>query len=230
MATELQKSNAARAQAVLFDLDGVLVRTDRLHFQAWKRVCDSRGWRFDEQVNHLLRGVPRMDSLRIILRHNGAALPPEAETQAADEKNAFFRESLKTISKNDLIPGALELVQGVRALGAKTAICSSSRNASDIVKALGIAQLFDAITTANEVTKAKPAPEIFLVSAKLLGMPPELCVVVEDAQAGLDAARAAGMRCVGFGEPNVLKGATLLLQSFEGASPVMLLEPERQLR
>jgi beta-phosphoglucomutase len=211
-------------------MDGVLVRSDRLHFEAWKGVCSRRGWLFDEKLNDRLRGVPRLDSLRIILRHNGLAFSEDEELRLADEKNAIFKESLKTLSAADLIPGALALAEGVRSLGAKTAICSSSRNAPAIAATLRLEPFFDAIVSAQDVAKAKPDPELFLTAAKRLGVPPALCVVVEDAQSGVDASLAAGMRCVGYGQPGSLMGATLLSSSFEDLSPERLLAPDAPAR
>ena len=221
---------STQAKAVLFDLDGVLVRSDRLHFLAWKQVSDAHGWLFDESVNNLLRGVPRMDSLKIILRHNKIEVSEIEAEKLAEEKNEIFKASLKSLSVLDFVPGALDLVRGARELGAKTAICSSSRNAPAIVKALDMEPLFEAVISAKDVSKAKPDPEIFLAGAKALGVKPKLCVVVEDAQSGIDAALAAGMRCVGFCPDGVLKGATLTTSKFLGFSPALLLAPDAPAR
>lgn len=215
-----------KAKAVLFDLDGVLVRSDRLHFLAWKRVADARGWAFDEEVNNLLRGVPRMESLKIILRHNGVSLSDVDAEKAAAEKNLIFQESIKTLTSKDLVPGAVRLLEGVRRLGARTAVCSSSRNSPAIVETLKLTPLLDAVISARDVRKAKPDPEIFLAGAMRLGVAPALCVVVEDAQSGIDAALAAGMRCVSFGPAGSIKGATLNCESLLELDPETLLAPD----
>lgn len=226
MATELK----APAKAVLFDLDGVLARSDRLHFLAWKSLADARGWAFDEKLNERLRGVPRMESLAIILRANGARLTPEEAAKAAEEKNEIFRASIKSMTRDDLIPGALELLRGVRGLGAKTAVCSSSRNAPEIIETLKLAPLLDAVVSAKDVVKAKPDPEIFLKGAFLLKAPPALCVVVEDAQSGVDAALAAGMRCVSYAPAGAVSGATRNCESLLDLPPETLLAPEAAAR
>ena len=214
----------------MFDLDGVLVRSDRLHFLAWKKLSDSQGWAFDESLNERLRGVPRMESLQIILGHNKIELCENDAEKAAEEKNRIFRESIRTLSSKDLIPGALKLLRGVRALGAKTAVCSSSRNAPEVVETLSLGTLLDAVVSANDVRKAKPDPEIFIAGALRLGVRPDLCVVVEDAQSGIDAALAAGMRCVSFGPEGAIKGATLNCDSLLGLSPELLLAPDAATR
>ncbi len=216
----------ANAKAVLFDLDGVLARSDRLHFLAWRKLSEARGWAFDERINELLRGVPRMESLRIILRHNGVELSEEEALKAAEEKNRIFRESIKTMGPKDLIPGAMDILRGVRALGARTAVCSSSRNAPEIVETLRLGPLLDAVISAKDVVKAKPDPEIFLAGAERLGVKPAACVVVEDAQSGVDAALAAGMRCVSYGPEGALKGATLNCGTFLGVKPERILAPD----
>lgn len=204
------------AEAVLFDLDGVIVRTDRLHFAAWKRLCDSKGWRFDEDLNHRLRGVSRMESLETILSHNGVELPDSEKASLAEAKNRNYRDLIGSLSKADLVPGAVELVRNLRTLNVKTAVCSASRNAPDVVGVLDIGALFDAVLSGLDVKRAKPDPEIFLAAASRLGVLPGRCVVVEDAASGVQAALAAGMRCVGLGTHAGLAKAHLILSSLEG--------------
>jgi len=201
------------ATAALFDLDGVVVSTDRLHFQAWQAVCDAKEWSFDEETNDLLRGVPRMASLEIILARNKIELPQKEKELLAELKNLVYKDSLKTLKSSDIIPGALELIRKMKEAGAKTAICSSSRNAGEVLDQLSLRGLFEAVVTGNEVAKAKPDPEIFLLGARLLDVSPADCVVLEDAQSGVQAALAAGMRCVGLGDPKLLAGADLILES-----------------
>ena len=207
-----------RAEAVLFDLDGVIVRTDKLHFQAWQAVSDAKEWDFDEELNDLLRGVPRMASLEIILAKNKVSLSDKEKELLAELKNLLYKDSLKTLKESDLIPGALELIRKLKAAGVKMAICSASRNAGEVVDQLKLRALFEAVITGNEVKNGKPDPEIFLLGAKLLGVAPEACVVVEDAQSGVQAALAAGMRCVGLGDETLLAGASPVLKTLEGVS------------
>jgi beta-phosphoglucomutase len=223
----IEPEDVCGAKAVLFDLDGVLVRSDRLHYLAWKAVADARNWFFDERMNELLRGVPRRESLEIILSRNGASLSEEEAGRVAEEKNGIFRDLIKELGEADLVPGAKELVEGVRRLGAKTAVCSSSRNAPAILERLDLTRLFDAALSAADVAKAKPDPEIFLKAAGKLGVKPAACVVVEDAQSGVDAALAAGMRCVGLSRETPLRGASMNIASFAGLSPESLLAAGR---
>ncbi len=215
-----------RAEAVLFDLDGVVVRTDKLHFQAWQAVCDAKEWDFDEKLNDLLRGVPRMASLELILQRNSVSIEDKEKELLTDLKNLLYKDSLKTLTDADLMPGALELIRKLKEAGAKLAICSSSRNAGMVLDHLKLRGLFEAVVTGNEVSKAKPDPEIFLLGAKLLGVAPEACVVVEDAQSGVQAALAAGMRCAGLGDEALLSGARPILKTLEGlGADELLLAP-----
>jgi beta-phosphoglucomutase len=193
--------------AALFDLDGVIAFTDRYHYLGWKQLADEEGWDFSETLNHQLRGVSRMDSLQIILDHNGIELSEDDKKRLADRKNGYYRKSLENINQDDLYPGALEFVAGLRERGVKTALASSSRNAMIVVDALGLREYFDAFVSGNDLSKSKPDPEIFELSAKRVDVPPERCVVFEDAESGIEAGLAAGMYCVGVGEAARLPNA-----------------------
>jgi beta-phosphoglucomutase len=204
-----------RIHAVLFDLDGVIVYTDSYHYKAWKRLADGEGWKFDEELNHKLRGVSRMESLTIILEHNGIDLPEEKRQELAELKNSFYVESLKKIGKKDLVPGALQFVEGCRNEELATAVCSSSKNAQLIIDRLGIGELFDTTVTGWDIINTKPDPEIFLLAAEHLQVSPKLCAVFEDAESGVKAAQAAGMLAVGFGDKEILKEADMVIESLE---------------
>lgn len=193
--------------AALFDLDGVIAFTDRYHYLGWKQLADEEGWDFSETLNHKLRGVSRMDSLQIILDHNGLDLPEEEKKRLADRKNGYYRKSLENINPDDLYPGALEFVSALRARGVATALASSSRNAMVVVDALALRDYFDAFVTGNDLSKSKPDPEIFELSAERVKVPNERCVVFEDAESGIEAGLAAGMYCVGVGEAARLPSA-----------------------
>lgn len=186
-------------KAALFDLDGVIVFTDKYHYLAWKKVADENGWEFDEQVNNRLRGIPRMASLEEILKYNHTDIPQEKKEEVCAKKNAYYVELLNNISESDLFPGAVEFLKKLRAHGTLISLCSSSKNADLVLSKLGITDLFDAVVTGNDITKAKPDPEVFLLGAKRLRMPAFHCVVFEDAKAGIEGARAAGMKSVGVG-------------------------------
>jgi kojibiose phosphorylase len=202
--------------AVIFDLDGVLTDTAEAHFQAWKRLADEEGIPFTRQDNERLRGVPRRQSLELIL---GERRVSEEEMQALMErKNRYYREMIQRLTPADLLPGAAELLAELRQAGIKIAIASASKNARDVIRRLGIEELVDAIADGYSVERQKPAPDLFLHAARQLGVPPEACVVVEDAASGVEAARAAGMRVVGLGPPERVGQADVVFPSLEGVT------------
>ncbi len=193
-------------KAALFDLDGVIVFTDKYHYLAWKALADENGWEFDEKINNQLRGIPRLASLEVILKHNGVDLPMEKKIELMDKKNKQYVELLENINEGDLYPGVVEFLKKLRSKGTKISLCSSSKNAPLVLDKLGITDLFDAIVTGNDIKNAKPDPEIFLLGAERLNMPPFHCCVFEDAKAGIEGAKAAGMKNVGVGNREETEG------------------------
>ena len=191
-------------RGVIFDLDGVLVATDEAHYQAWKQLADEEGIPFDRAINERLKGVGRMDSLNIILERSPRAYSEEEKRALADRKNADYRVQLAKLTPADMLPGARELVAALRGRGVKIAVASSSRNTPLILERLGLQDAFDAVADGNDISHSKPHPEVFLVAAERLGLPPDECVVVEDAPAGIEAARRAGMAVFGIGTPDRL--------------------------
>lgn len=187
-------------EAVLFDLDGVVTDTAEQHYLAWQRLADEEGIPFDRAANEALRGVSRAESLALILGDRTVAA--EARETMMARKNAYYVDSLADLGPDDALPGAVDLVEGCRARGVRIAIASSSRNARTVLDALGLTARFDAVADGASVEHAKPAPDLFLHAAELLGVPPERCAVLEDARSGVDAALAAGMRAVGVGPPD----------------------------
>jgi beta-phosphoglucomutase len=186
-------------RAVIFDLDGVLVSTDEFHYRAWQRLADEEGLPFDREANHRLRGVGRMESLEILLERSPRPYTPEAKAALADRKNRYYRESLTALSPRDVLPGVREILRGLKARGVKVAVASSSRNAPEILRRAGLAEAADATTDGNDITRSKPDPEVFRLAAERLGLAPAECLVVEDAGSGVEAAAAAGMRCLAIG-------------------------------
>lgn len=195
-------------KAVLFDLDGVVVRTDHYHYWAWKQLAEEQGWDFDEKINDRLRGVPRLTSLEEILKHNNIELSMESKQELLQNKNKYYLRRIQNISEEDIYPGVIEFIQKMRIYGTKIALCSSSKNANFILEKLSIADLFDVIITGHDVKNAKPHPEIFLLAAKKLRVPEFHCVVFEDAVVGIEAAKSAGMRTVGVGNYKEMKDIT----------------------
>jgi len=192
-------------RAVLFDLDGVVTDTAELHFRAWKHVANLTGLNFDRAINERLRGVSRAESLDIILSCNGTSLDAKEKNRILDAKNAHYVDLLAGLTEKDILPGIPELLAGLRKQGIKTVLASASRNAGTVCEKLGIVDLFDGIADAGAVQMSKPEPDIFLEGARIAGVWHTDCVGVEDAQAGIDAIRAAGMKSVGIGKG--LRGA-----------------------
>ena len=186
-------------QAVIFDLDGVLCSTDQYHYQAWKRLADQLQIPFDETVNQRLRGVSRRESLEIILSGGDKTYSEEEKQQFAAEKNAHYVESLQQLTPKDLACGAVEVLERLHGAGVKIAVGSSSRNTQLILQRLGLDQRFDAVADGTQITHSKPDPEVFLLAARLVGVEPQHCLVVEDAKAGLEAAKAGSMDAAGIG-------------------------------
>jgi beta-phosphoglucomutase len=186
-------------KAVIFDLDGVIVSTDEYHYQAWKRMADEEGIYFDRKINENLRGVSRMESLAIILQRSAKVYTQEEQAKLARIKNEYYRALLNNLTSGDILPGVMLVLKELKALGLKIAIGSSSKNTPFILEKIGLGNYFNAIADGNEIKNSKPDPEVFLLAAKKLGMAPEDCAVVEDAEAGIEAALAGGMKAVGVG-------------------------------
>lgn len=186
-------------QAVIFDLDGVIVSTDEYHFQAWRQLAVAHGVPFDRDDNERLRGVSRMESLEIILEKSEAAYS-DAEKQAmAEAKNTIYRESLAELNPGNILPGVTEMLDALRKRGVKIAIGSSSKNAATILAAIGLANDFDSVVDGTHISRSKPDPEVFTLAALGLGILSSRCLVVEDAEAGVEAGVSAGMRVLGVG-------------------------------
>ena len=186
-------------RGVIFDLDGVLVSTDEMHYRAWKALADEEGIPFTEQDNDRLRGVSRMQSLEVLLERAGREYTAEEKEELATRTNRMYQRMLEELTAADRRPGVDGLLRGLQARGARIAVASGSRNARRILERLRLAGAFDAVVTGEEISRAKPDPELFLLAAERLGLSPRECVVVEDAASGVEAARRAGMHVVAVG-------------------------------
>ena len=189
-----------RYKGLVFDLDGVICSTDEYHYQAWKKLADRLGIPFDRARNNLLRGVSRMESLRIILEKSSRVFTPEEQAAFAEEKNALYRQLLAQMSPADLSEDVKDTLDALRRTGLKLAIGSSSRNTPFILERIGLSGFFDAVADGNCITHSKPHPEVFLKAASLIGLPPKDCLVVEDAHAGVEAAAEGGFDCAAIGD------------------------------
>ena len=182
-----------KIEAVIFDLDGVIVSTDECHYRAWKKTADEEGIYFDRKINDRLRGVSRMDSLEIVLERAERLYTDEEKVELAERKNNYYKEYIKKLTKDDILNGVKENLAELKAKGIKVAIGSSSKNTPDILKYIGLDNYIDAVSDGNNITKSKPDPEVFLKAADMLGVPYEKCLVVEDADSGIEAGKRAGM-------------------------------------
>lgn len=200
--------------AFIFDLDGVLTDTAEYHYRGWQRLADEEGLPFTREDNEHLRGVSRRESLMLILK--GRIVPEEKIQEMMTRKNAYYLEFIKEISPSDVLPGAKELLEELRAAGYQTALGSASKNAGQVIDRLGLRHLLDVISDGHSVEKQKPAPDLFLHAAAQLGLSPAGCVVVEDAAAGVQAAKAGGFRTVGLGPRERVGEADAVFPSLAG--------------
>lgn len=184
----------------IFDLDGVIVSTDGLHYQAWKKMADEEGIYFDEEINNRLRGVSRMASLEIVLERASKEYSDEEKIALATYKNDIYKELLKNLTPADILSGVAETLNELRARGYKLAIGSSSKNTPAILKYIGLEGFFDAVSDGNNITNSKPDPEVFIKGAMFLGLDCSKCYVVEDAKAGVDAGKAGGFTTFAIGD------------------------------
>lgn len=207
---------SVKYKAIIFDLDGVICSTDEYHYKAWKQLADKMNIPFDRKVNERLRGVSRMQSLEIILEtYHGPVLSQNEKDKLAEEKNDTYRASLSEMSTDNLSAEVRETLETLRKMGLKLAIGSSSKNTRFILKQIGLADFFDAISDGTNIVKSKPDPEVFLKAAEYIGEKPEDCLVVEDAEAGIDAAAAGNFDGAGIGSAAKYEKSTYRLNCFK---------------
>ncbi len=204
--------------AVIFDLDGVVVTTDKLHYLAWKELAEKIGIRnFTEADNIRQRGVSRMESLEVLLEKSDKCYTKEEKIALADEKNRRYVKLLETLSETDVLPGVKEFIAFLKKKSIKTAIGSASKNTYTILEKIKMTEMFDAVSCGLDITRSKPDPEVFLIAAEKLGIQPERCLVVEDSDAGITAAKAAGMYALAVGAAKNNSKADFSAESIETA-------------
>ena len=191
-------------KAVIFDLDGVIVSTDNCHFRAWKKMAEEEGIYFDKKINNRLRGVSRMASLDIVLERADKEYSNTEKQVFAERKNNYYKELIKELTPDDILPGAIDNLKELKENGIKIAIGSSSKNTPIILKQIGLENYFDAVSDGNNISKSKPDPEVFQKAAEMLGVDAQYCMIVEDADAGIEAGKRAGMKTLSV---NGAKGA-----------------------
>jgi len=201
-------------EGVIFDLDGVICSTDEYHYLAWKALADRLNIPFGREDNNRQRGVSRMESLEVVLEKSPVAYSQEEKIAFATEKNDLYRELLGEMGEKDLSDEVKKTLLALREKGLKLAIGSSSKNTPFILERIGLGTFFDAIADGNCITHSKPHPEVFLKAAQMIGLDPSVCLVVEDAKAGVEAAVAGGFDCAAMGDAKDDSRAKWHLSSF----------------
>ncbi len=199
-------------QAIIFDLDGVLTDTSDYHYRAWKHLADDEKIPFTREENDAhLRGIGRRESLEYLI---GDRKYSEQQIQEMMErKNRYYNEFIRSMTPAEVVAGGPALLQEIRKAGMKAAIASTSKNAHTVLERLEITSLFDGIADGSCVVNEKPAPDIFVYAAGLVGVPTSACLGVEDAAAGVEAIKAAGMFALGIGPRERFHGADAVLPS-----------------
>lgn len=217
-----KKMKMKNKKAFIFDLDGVIVDTARYHFLAWKKIATELNIDFTLENNELLKGVSRIRSLDIILDLGKVAASQEDKNRWLIQKNEEYLSYLVDMDQSELLPGVLDLLHYLKGKKQPIALGSASKNARPILEKTGISHYFDAVVDGNDVSNAKPDPEVFLIAAKLLGINPENAIVFEDSVAGVQAANIGKMTSIGIGEESVLNEAKYIFQDFTKIEKVFI--------
>ena len=202
-------------KAVIFDLDGVIVSTDEYHYEAWKMIADKCHIYFDKEINNRLRGVSRMQSLEIILERADREYSEEEKLELTDQKNSEYRNLLNKLTPDDIEEGFRELYDFLKENHILMGVGSSSKNTKFILEKIGLLESFDGIVDGTMISNSKPHPEVFSKAGELLGVKPEECLVVEDAVAGVEAGKAAGMTTVGIKDASLSSFSDYPVSSLE---------------
>ncbi len=200
-------------KAFIFDLDGVIVDTAKYHYMAWKQLANELGFDFSQEQNEQLKGVSRVRSLEILLDIGKIQLSEKRKKNLLKEKNTQYLEYIAQMNESEILPGIKNLLIHLKENKIPFALGSASKNARLILRILNLYDLFDIIVDGNDVSTAKPDPEVFLIAAKRLNIKPEDCIVIEDAIAGIQAANLAQMTSIGIGDNKVLKEANYIFKS-----------------
>ena len=207
-------------KAFIFDLDGVIVSTDELHYKSWKAIADRENIPFDKTVNDRLRGVSRTESLEIILEKAGRTYTDEEKAALAAAKNDLYVRSLSSLSQKDVAEGFFPLMKTLKENNILCAVGSSSKNTKTILRHLGITEYFDRIADGTDIERSKPCPDVFLKAAEKLNVDPSVCLVVEDARSGIDAGVAAGMKTAGINSAATYEKTTYPISSLFDLIPI----------
>ena len=200
--------------AVIFDLDGVIVDSAKYHFLSWGRLAESLGIPFTHEQNESLKGVSRADSLDRILEWGGVEKSPEEKQELMDRKNSWYLEFISKMERDEILEGVEPFIVALRKAGYKVALGSSSKNARPILRQVGMIDLFDVIVDGTNINRSKPDPQVFLMGAEQLGLEPAVCLVFEDAYAGIQAALTGGFQAIGVGSADELSNAPRVIPGF----------------
>ena len=198
----------------IFDLDGVIVDTAKYHYIAWKKLADQLGFEFTQEHNELLKGVSRKRSLEILLEIGNVEASEDQKAYWMEEKNKEYLTYIRKMTAKEILPDVPKILNFLKEEKHPIALGSASKNASEILERVGLLQDFDTLVDGTHVSKAKPDPEVFLIGAEALNVTPENCVVFEDAVAGIEAAKAAGMLAIGIGNKEQLGDADYVFADF----------------
>lgn len=206
----------------IFDLDGVIVDTAKYHYLAWKKLANELGFDFTEEQNELFKGVSRKRCLEILLGIGDISASQEQFDTWMVDKNIDYLAYIEKMDASEILPDVPRVLEYLKKKNIPIALGSASKNAKPILEKVGLLSYFDSIVDGNSVTKAKPDPEVFLIAAENLGVEPSSCLVFEDAVAGIQAANAAKMICIGIGDSQVLVEANYNFKDFTGIDEAFL--------
>ena len=213
-----------KTKAFIFDLDGVIVDTAKYHFLAWQKLAESLGINFTHEHNEELKGVSRVRSLEIILGLGNVEATQEQKDEWLVQKNEDYLQYIDKMDDSEILPGVMNVLEFLKANNQPIILGSASKNARPILEKVNILNYFDDIVDGNDVSNAKPDPEVFLVGAKKANQQNENAIVFEDSVAGIQAANIAGMMSIGIGEASVLNEADVVFNDFTEITEEFLTE------
>ncbi|MTI49196.1 MAG: beta-phosphoglucomutase [Firmicutes bacterium] len=214
----------SKIKACIFDLDGVIVDTAKYHYLAWKKLANELGFDFTKEDNERLKGVSRMESLRILLELGNIQVDSQKQLELAEKKNNWYREYILDMDKSEIFPGVIDFITELRKNNIKIALGSASKNAITILNQIEMVNYFDVIVDGTMVSKAKPDPDVFVKGAKRLHIPNQNCIVFEDSIAGIQAAKSADMYTVGVGSSKTLQKADFVISGLSSITVQELLK------
>ena len=213
-----------KSKGFIFDLDGVIVDTAKYHYLAWKNLANDLNIPFTEAQNEELKGVSRVESLKKILDWGGLSISEADFDSIMKGKNIKYLSYITNMTEEEILPDVKKTLDFLNSKKQKIALGSASKNARHILEKVSLIECFEAIVDGNNVTKAKPDPEVFLKAAREIGASSNDCIVFEDSIAGIQAANTAGMTSIGIGDKKILFEADYVFKDFTEMSNEFLTE------